>query len=446
MNLLKRPYLRILAIAAVCAALAYIICLFVPVRYRAAETLYFPMSSEKKGGLASIAGLGSAPAGDPGSVPLLDNALSTPLPGAAPSTAVGIIESYSTISAIVEKFDLKSKWGLDDSKTYKRAEDELTAGVDPQTDFVTIAFTDNDKELAQKVVEFAQGTFDSKANSLLFNVGKTNREFIQKRLTLAEDELNRRQSTLVLVGKKSPLAVTEELEKSYYAEAAKLIDAKASLEATGKSLASLQASLTQIYGSKGIESTSQTTAVGGTNTQLGVLAKEIANRRLQLEDAMSSFQEGAVELKQAKTKVKTALEAAGGISQALKNGVAKGYDPALIEAKAQQEALKATVEAYEQAVTTFKADLENAPSAVALVRRAEDDYQTASAAVRLLKGQLAQAQIAEDRDPSRYEVLDQVHIDPNFTFPRKGLIAGVVFAICIVVQLLPYLKRLVVEE
>jgi hypothetical protein len=367
--------------------------------------------------------------------------------GAGPQTAIGILTSRSSIENLIKHFNLTERWHKNYSDTFHKVESSISINTDKDSGFVRIAFESTDKGLAVDAVRTLLAFLQAQSGTLSVNVSRQNRIFVESRLKSAQDTRQMRERVMVEATTKSPLATSQDLQKSYMEARSHLAQVEASLSGATAKISAISKSLDQLYTSNG---TSESGIARGSavsaNDELATITKELATRRLLLEDAMSTYRSGAAELERAKSDYRNAQQVSISIGKSRKVGVAGRFDPALTAANSEAAELKATVDGYKRFLILLEGELRRSPVEAAFIDRMKADLLASQEQVNRLEQELALARIAEERDPSRFEVVDQAAIDPDFSSPKKGLIAAVVFAIALVLQGVPYLRKLVVFE
>lgn len=437
------PFVGKLVVSLIAAVVAFLICLLIRPTWKADSSFYFPLKSPSAGGIAALkVGPGL---GDPGSVDLLNNSLATPLPGSAPSTAISILTSYSSIMQIVQQLNLASEWHTTDKEAFLRVKKYLSADVDESGNILNISYLDSDQDLATKIVKAVGQILDAKSKDLSLNIGRSNRLFIGERLNAAKAKLAKSATALEGAAKNGTDVTAETLFKTY-------LDQKTTLTATQASYAGLSAKLDSItkglkdyYAAGGPELMASSPGVTTANGELAAISSQLGQRKIQLEDALSKYQNGTGEVKNAERDYNTAHSLAVKVNSRLLAGVVGKYDPALVDVYGQKLALAATLQKYQEATDQLYEKLMEAPASSVQFQTKMADFKRSEEEVSSLSSQFELAKIAEQRDPSRFEVLDSAHVDPSYVFPHKGLIAGTVFILVFVLTFIPNLRKVVIE-
>jgi uncharacterized protein involved in exopolysaccharide biosynthesis len=417
---------------------AYFACFLLPKGYRGVETLYFPMAQAPTGAASALGGLISRPStGEAGNVGNLNGALTSPLVGSGPQTAIGIVLSKGSIDDLISAFDLQNRWHETYIKTYLKVQSSLSAGPDRDTGFVKVAYESTDKELAVEAVREALHYLSQRSDQLSVNVSRSNRKFVESRLDQAKKTRLQREAALVQASKRIPITSSELVERSYWDFRTRIVESESALAGAKARINDLRNHLSQTF-NLGVNATA--------NDALSQISRELATRRLALEDARTTFRTNTDEVKKAKTELSNAERVAKAIRDDRANAVKSGAEPSLAVAYAEAASLEATVAKDHDFLNRLELELFKAPGQAAEIHRLRTDLATAEEAVARLEQELAQAKVAEERDPSRFEVIDPAALDPEYTSPKKALYAGIAFAIALALQALPYLRRLVVFE
>lgn len=438
---------RIVVLSAAAAALAYFGAGFIPPVYRSYESLYFP-AMNGSGGYSAIAALqGKTSESDTMVVPSLNGALSSPLVGSGPQTAIGILTSNETLLAVIDHFKLERKWRLNKMRAIRRLRDSLNIVVD-KTGFLRIEVSLESPKLCIDVINKLHELLIQKSDALTLNLSKSNREFIEQRLAKAEEEVQSTSRDLSEKLKSSPFADLDSAGKLYVDVKVKLAEARVKESSAERQLGSIESSLRDMLaestGFAGILTALQALGFSAqyeaVNKTLTNITTELQQRRLALDDISKKFTRESPEYKNAEKAVKAAEELSKQIIAKSSQDV-KSALPQLTQAKAELAALKATVSSYESMLTEYDAQRQTATDAFAAAQDSRSKYETALATRKMLTEELEMARIAEERDPSRFEIVDPPMIDPDPISPRKLLIAGSVFAIIAALQLWPFALR-----
>ena len=114
--------------------------------------------------------------------------------------------------------------------------------------------------------------------------------------------------------------------------------------------------------------------------------------------------------------------------------ISQGTYAPLISARSDLESLKRVQTSYDSVLSEYwKLAMRGADDA-SKVKVAQSEFETAVKTAATLQYQLEQAIIAEERDPARFEIVDEAVADPEPIAPRKGLITGAWAACCVFVS------------
>jgi len=396
--------------------LAYAVSFLFAPKYESYATYYFPLSSPTPSGLAQLSGITP---GDKGSIGGLNGALSSPLIGSAPQTAIGIFGSRTCRTLVRE--DLQRQ-GIDVSDLTEKRLDEMTDVKMDRNGMIRLEVDTPKPELSQTIVRSYQKAFEAIAQKLTLNVSKRNRVLIEERLTKLNaraDKLER----LALEAVARPNVIDLDLAKEALTEAEKQrIEASQKRAGIEAKLRSMMVSLGRIY-----DSEIKQPGINGTSTEPLIAALE--ERRLAFEDARKAFMPGSAELERAERDYVTASKLIGGLAKNKQALAAAGIDPQSVEAVSDYAGMRAA----ERELANQISDLKRRATHSALDKDTVDglkaDLLQTRKNISQLDSEYQLALIAEARDPSRFEVLDEPEVDPRSVFPRRLLIAGLAAAL-----------------
>lgn len=437
------PVVGKLGLSLIAAILAFFICLLVRPTWKADCSFYFPLKSPSAAGLSALkVGPGQ---GDPGSVDLLNSSLVTPLPGSAPSTAISILTSYSSIMQIVDQLNLTNEWHVSEKVAFLRVKKYLSADVDDSGNILNVSYLDSNQDLAAKIVKVVGQILDAKSKDLSLNIGRSNRIFVGERLSASKARLAKSASALEKAASQGTDTTSETLFKTYLDQKSILTGTEASYAGLEAKLEAISKGLKDYYSAGGPELLSSSPGVTSANGELASISNQLGQRKIQLEDALAKYQKNTGEVKNAERDYNSVHSLAVKANSRLLAGVAGKYDPALVEVYGQKIALAATLQKYRDATDALYQKLMEAPATSVQFQSRMADFKRSEEQVSSLSAQYELAKIAEQRDPSRFEVLDAPHIDPSYVFPHKGLIAGSVFVLVFVLTFVPNLRKVVIE-
>lgn len=443
----RRALVRALLISFGFAVLAYLVAFLLPPTYQASQSLYFPSNQQSMvgGALAQLQGRPSE--SDGAVVPSLKGALPSPLVGSAPDTANGILASRSCMLEVVDKLGLADKWRT----TRVRAAKQLQGLVDVRMDktgFLRIEAQGSSPEEAVSIIKVMQAHLDRRSIELTLNVSRRNRTFIESRLASSNRAVEAMKSTIVQQMTAAEYADPQTLARVYWDTRMRLEEARAKELAAGRQLDAVESTLmaalsprTDSGNLNAIQLLGQGPNLEATNKMLSSLAVELQNRRLALQDAASRFTKESAEYRQALRNSTAAERYTSGVIQGERAQLLRGKSPQLVAARAQLESLRAAVRANENSFAKFDRSLKQAPLAFASMENLKAQFQQALQTRSMLEGELELARIAEERDPSRFEIVDPAVLEPEPVAPRKALIAGIAFLLAFAVLAGPSLLR-----
>ncbi|MBC8063740.1 MAG: hypothetical protein H7Y17_02845 [Chlorobia bacterium] len=400
---------------AVAAVLAYMATFLFAPKYESYATYYFPLNVPTSG----LAQLSGATPGDRGSMGGFNGALSSPLIGSAPQTAVGIFASRTCRDMVRE--DLR-KQGRDVSDLTPK---ELASITDTKLDrsgMVRLEVVTEKPELSQAIVKAYQKAFEAIAQKLTLNVSQRNRLLLEERLEV----LNARAKVLqrqALEAVAKPNAIDLELANSALWEAEKMrIETSQKRAEVEAKLKSLIVALGRIYDTN-------TKQPGINAAGVSPILTALEDRRLAFEDARRAFQPGSAEFELAEKNYLTASNLARDLAKDKKALASAGIDPQSIEAVSDYAGLLAAEKDLEKQIANLRRRAVHSAGDVTTIDGLKADLAQTRKTIAQLDSEYQLALIAEARDPSRFEVLDEPIVDPKSVFPRRLLIAGLAGAL-----------------
>ncbi|MCE9558073.1 MAG: hypothetical protein K8R88_03910 [Armatimonadetes bacterium] len=326
------------------AVLAYALGFLLPKQYSSDMALYFPSAQQKaSGGLAALAGGAAGGDADGGSIPVLQNAASSPLVGSGPASATGIMTSRTCLFEVIQKLDLQTKWGMSNKwNAYNR----LARAIGIRTDkngFLKVECTEEDPELCKSIVDAVRAHLDKRASQLTLNVAKKNRELVEQQIKKADDEVARVTTKMEAALAQGPVGSLDIVGKNYLDIQTKLIDSKALAKSAEESIASQEQSLKRIYGAAGSKDPTALESAGvEASKAMGVLAEELQKRRIEMSDTARKFTQGSPEYKAASRRLRDVESVADQEMRKQTESIGAGTNTKLVAAKAQLIALKAS--------------------------------------------------------------------------------------------------------
>ncbi len=422
---------RVIIVSLLFGGIAYAFTFTMKPTYESDEVLYFPQSAGSTNPMDLLKSGGANV--DNGAVKLMNGVLVSPLVGAGAETASGIVTSHTAIRTTVDTLDLDKKWALQKEDAYDQLAKWADAKVDKNgmLDISTKAYS---PQQAVDILKTLERYLAVRSSQLTVNVSKSNREYLEKRVTSAEGEVNRIQGDLVQTMRQSPLADVPDLMKNYYAAQVDLQKAEVAQVAAAGKLTALEAESKELVG--GPDSfPNNIMKMSAFNTDVKTLTDQIQTRRLALSDAMANFTPNSAEYKKAVKDVTNAESIGKEITKNGRGKVDSGLTPDLILARSDLAALKDSTGRYQKILDQYEASALQAPGQFAAVERKKAEFDEGMKAYGLLRQQLELAKLAESRDPSKFAVLDEPYPNSKPVGPRRGLISAIVFLVAGLVQL-----------
>ena len=420
---------KVILISLAVAAIAYACTFLVKPTYQSEEVFYFPQAQSESSPLEMLKN-GN---GSDGSVSLLNGALASPLVGAGPQTASGIVTSHTAIRSCVDDLSLDHQWGLTKNEAYDRLDKWADAKIDKNGMLVVSTLAETPDQ-AVLILNNLQAYLDARSAALTVNVSRSNRQYLEKRVSNAEQEVDKIQNRLVATMETAPYADINDLMKSYMQARANLQQAEVSQGAAESKLAVLEADTKRIAAG-GKSYAENLVALQTLNANVKTLTDELQTRRLALTDAIANFTKDSPEYRNAVRNVQNAESVSKDVFKASQSKFLNGLTPELIQARAELSALKSSTSKFETIMTGYEKNVVEAPKQFASVQRMRMEFDAAMKAYGMLRQQLELAKLAESRDPSRFAVIDPPYPNPKPVGPRRGLISAVVFILAGLVQL-----------
>ncbi len=419
--------IRTFLIALGCAVLTYFATFLFRPRFAATESLYFLMNQDSAGAL------GMKPTLQDGGVSSLNGALTSPLVGARIQTAIGILESKSCAQYLAQHAHLADHYGLPEEKAIGLVKQRLRTDSD-KNGFLRIDFEDEDKDTAKLVLQEAQNYLSQMSEKLSLNASKKNREFIERRLAQAKKDLVARQNALAKDMGRSPSANPELLQenlldfrKEYEEAKNKSVSAHAEIRASKLALNKI------LSGSKSFSG--KVIVLNSIFENLSYLTEDLQKRRLALVDAAALYQPNDPELRAVEQNQANADRVINSLVEEEKRDVANGAAPSLATAQATLASLDQATSAFASLMSKLNAEYGSAAYDAATIESAHRDFGSAQTRVTMLEGELETALIAEARNPDRFQVLDTPDLTGEVAFPKRSMLALLVFVIILAAQL-----------
>ncbi len=425
------------------AALAYLATYLIPATYAARFSLYFPNAAP------SLPSLPTAPAqsggSDPGSIKTLGGALVSPVVASGPQTAKGILASMTALREVVQKRDLAQRWGVTEGKAIELLRKSLEVEID-DSGFLKVEVSGESREFCTELLKDLQSHLNRRANQLSINVSRKNRQFIEERLTEAAEQAEQLENEVVELMSDPKVAELAGASSNYAEFVAKIEDARTSMILAEARLKAGEARLLELI-DMSQEYPFRMLALQYVNDSLSSIAADILGRRLALERTMDRFTKTSSEFRDAKRDLDVIESFAEQLVNAEKSAIRSGDSPQLSQAKVEFATMKATFSRYEELRKQYEQRLGASARQDVDLSRAKRESEAALSRVTALKNELEIARIAEDRDPSRFEVVDEPMGLEEPVGPRRAMIAGVIFVLALLVQVWPHVRnRLALED
>ncbi len=417
-----------LAVTVVSSAVVYLICLIVPKTYESQEALLFPASQNQ--GSSIIPGIltGNNQTSDI-SAYAAPNSMAWPIVASQTSAAMGLLESRRCGDQVIEKLGLEKKWHTTRSRALDRLQKQTKVKVDENGLLVVSAQADN-PQLAKGIVDAMHAFLNSDSVRLTLSIAERNLDALNQKSVAAEKAVEKARKQLVSVATRHPYVSQDPIQQLLADGLKRLGDIRTELAADNAKITHYENLVASAL--KDDNDVNQIEVIKGNSlsTALDGLAQDLQKRREEFEDAQRTFTQRDPTYRLAFDRVqaskKTLQANVDKTSRSLKNGT---YAP-LIQLRAEYESIKQSEKTYQQVLDEYRKIALKTPEDMSQVRLAQSAFDTALKNAEMLRYQVEQASIAVDRDPARFEVVDDPIADPEPVAPRKGLITGA-WACCV---------------
>ncbi len=330
-------------------------------------------------------------------------------------TAIGIFESRTCQDLVLatlktQGFDVSEMDHLDLAK--------MTEAMVDRNGLVKIEVVSPDSKFSKAAATAYQQAFEDIAQNLTLNVSRKNRALIEKRLNLMKakaDKLER--DALVMLAEPSSIDIASVRST--------LIDFEKQLLEVNQRRSGVEAKLKSIIINLGKIYDSEVKSPGlSTDASKGSLVSALLERHLNFEDARKAFQPGTPELARAERDYVTASNIVKSLAKNRQALAAAGIDPQTVESVADYAGVRAIEKELKQQISQLRRRATASSKGTSTVDGLQAELHQTRATITQLDSEYQLALIAEARDPSRFEVLDQPVADPKPVFPRRILIAG----------------------
>lgn len=443
-----RRFVKPVVIAVIAAVVGYFLAMLLPKTYSSTASLYFPSSGAKPPSSFQALTGASSLEGDPGSVSNLGGAYTSPLVGSGPQTATGILQSRTCLTEVVQKLGLTKRWDMGEYAAY----DKLAGGVSvaqSKSGLLDIQVSLEDPKLCKEVVDLMLAHLLRRSEELTVNLSKKVRKQVEQKYLESREEVKAKRDRYERLLRGLPVTDGPEFAKALLAMKGRLSEAKIEQLAASKQLAVAKrqaASLldpTKKYpGNVDALKADAAAGAGGIDAKsMQSLAAELEKRTIEINDAAKTFAPSSPEYKDLKKRLSSVEALAANVISARKKDFQDGRRPELFRLESQVEVLKVTIDGYERIVSDYEQTGSEIPKASAQILDGRSEFEAALKKRELLEAELSRAKIAEERDPSRFEVVDSAILQPSPIAPRKGMIAVAFFMLALVAQFLPQLFR-----
>ncbi|MBS1723710.1 MAG: hypothetical protein JSS66_12245 [Armatimonadetes bacterium] len=420
---LVRQILAVLGATVLVAGLAYLIASLLPKVFASEQVLLFPAAQSATASLAqTLISSGGGTSSDP-TAQSFGSDLSFPKVGGFPTSATAILESRRCREYVTERLGLAQKWHLTPSRTL----DELKRHVNVRTDdngLLVIGTQAESPELARDIAATMYQYLTSDSVELTLNISKRNRKALEARLKKSGESVEEARQQFVRIALQHPYFDQGPLQDLLVDALKKQQEAKTAIAAADAKISGFEARARQAMAS-GMDANALRALQGGAEDRtVEPLIEDLHKRRLELEDAKKTYTDKSPEFRAALDRAKAGESAVRKSVEESKRALDNKTFAPLVTARAELDALRKTQGEWDRALGSYKLMAAKTPGDATQVKIAQAEFDAALKAEGLLQVQLSQATLAEEGDPSRFEVIDEAVADPDPVSPRKGLIAG----------------------
>jgi len=415
-----------LVATAVSTLAVYLVVGLLPKSYESRFSLVFPTAASNATGPNII-----VPGVQRGSEPDFrglgaDPSLTSPILGSSPATAEGLLQSEKCRQFVVTEVGLGTKWKLPPIRAAKELGSRVKIRID-ENRFLLLSAQAESPSLSKQIADSYLKFLGQESVSLTLNVSMRNSRALEGRLKASETVVKDALADLIAVAQDHPYADTSGLASLIVSATKQLHDARAASRAARTKLDLLESGIKRALA----QGDRNALDALGRSDAPSSLATELEKRRLELAEAQRQFTDESPEVKIAKNRAQGAERAVGDAIAKARQNVGTGALAPLIEPRAELAGLEATVRSYESALGTAMSSARRAPEDAARLRAAQTRYDQAVTTRESLRSQLQLSQIAEERDPARFEVVDRPFEDPQWVAPRRGLLTGGWVVLCL---------------
>ncbi|MBL8087635.1 MAG: hypothetical protein JNM85_06135 [Chthonomonas sp.] len=433
---------RIGLIALGVGLIGYLGATMLPKTYSSQMTLYFPAAQAKPaGGISALTGANGADP-DGGTISSMGGALVSPLVASGPQTATGILTSNTCFLDVVRKLKLADYWGMNELKARKKLEGSVSVRTE-KTGFLVIEANVDKPELCKSIVSALYTHLQKRAEELTINVSKGNRIQVEKRYadSIMEVEAAREKFEKNLAG--ATVSDTLEFQRAYFLVKGKLGETRVAQASARRQLALVKEKFAKLLNPKAqypenLTALAPDGAAAGKDS-VNTLVGQIEARRIELADVAKQFAESSPEYAVVKQKVEAAEQLAARVIANRAREASAGVQPEVFRLESQLQALDVSITEYEKIMSSYEGIARQLPSKTSRLASAQAEFNAALKKRETLEIELGKAKLAEDRDASRFEVVDEPLVEDDPIAPRKAVFGALFFLIAVAIQLAPNL-------
>jgi len=420
--------------ALVAGLMAFTVTSLLPKSYRSEATLYFPNAGDSAGGLLgslrSLAGTGGAVSERGGQAPLLWGLLNSPQVASGPQTAIAVLASLRARGWVCDKLDLPRRWDMKRSAALKRLDGAVSFGINKHG-LLALEAVDRDPRLTADILNAYIRRLSDLAEKLSLNVATRNRRLIESRLTKARARLADAERRLREMTERDPNAV---ISVAADQAARGLVDLQSERARAQAELDAVTAEL-QVE----VETARSVVHEAYALPALSPVAREARTRvrRLETDLAVARVQYGPdhPQYRLLAEQLKAARDALSAEIGREKSTVEQGLSPQIAALRARQAGLEAQRDGLDRAIAEVERLLTDVPQRQLARVRLQREAGYIGDLVGTLEMQLELARIAEEREGTTFEVVDQPEVPEEPFAPRRlfstalAMVAGLLLGV-----------------
>lgn len=422
----------------VSAAIVYGICFLLPKTFESEQTILFSAQSSTGSALSQILSNGNQASdsvlfGLPGSI-------SSPNVASAPASTMAILQSRSCRQYVSDKLDLPKRWKTRPAQVLENLKRQAKVRTD-ENGLVAMTGQASDPKLAKEIAIAMYEYLNTSAVKLTLSFARRNKQTLEDRVKVSMEKLEKSRNAWKSALLSHPYVDSTGIQALFADVIKRQSEAKIALAAAKAKRNNFVAEIKHSLANGSDVSALQAAGGGALDRGLETLASELQKRRLELEDSKRLFTERSPDYKLAAEKSNAAKRALEKVKQDAKSGLDSRAFAPLIPLESELQGLQASVNEVQRTFDRYQKMALRVPEDVSLVKIKESQFQTDLRTAESLRFQLEQAIINEERDPARFEIVDEAVEPTEPVAPRKGLITGAWILVCAAVSFWVILRK-----